>query len=361
MIYSNLIANQNIINNLNNYIYNNKIPNAFLFYGPEGTGKFGHALEFCATLLCTNKYENKSACGECISCNKIKNNIHENIKYIYPISSSKTNENSDTIQDRIQIDSKSPYIDLKFTKNNSIPISSIRDIKKSLSLSNINNDYQIHLIIESEKLCFPRQESANALLKILEEPTENNLFILLSSNHAKIIDTIKSRSTQIYFPKIKIDAIENYLSSTVQQAKKEDCNEIANLCNGNIIEAKKLIDDYSALKLDLNKLIKIIYNNEFSSWIKFTDRNKKIDTQLNLLKLFFLDIILMKNNNKNHIKLNSFLDIITKYISKFPNVDYEKIINDIDMFHTNKSKNVYLPLSLMDLFINIQSSLNKKY
>ena len=72
MIYSNLIANQNIINNLNNYIYNNKIPNAFLFYGPEGTGKFGHALEFCATLLCTNKYENKSACGECISCNKIK-------------------------------------------------------------------------------------------------------------------------------------------------------------------------------------------------------------------------------------------------------------------------------------------------
>ena len=358
MIYSNLIINKKINNNLNNYIVNKKIPNAFLFHGNEGSGKLGHALEFCASLLCSNKQNSISACSTCSSCNKIKNNIHENIKYIYPQSTTDS-QNHDLITEKIKNGHIFPYFDLKFEKKISIPISSIRAIKKDLSLSNINDEYQIHFILEAEKLCFPKQESANALLKILEEPSDNNLFILISSNYSKIIDTIKSRTTQIYFPKLESIKISKYLENLCN-LPLDECEEISNLSSGNIIEAKKIINNYASIKDELKKILKIIYNNEFSSWVNLNSKKNKSFLYLDLLKLFFLDIILIKNKNHNQINFKSFDATIEKFLLKFPNANYQNIINFIDSFFNNKSKNAYLPLSLIDLFINIQSSLNNE-
>ena len=64
------------------------------------------------------------------------------------------------------------------------------------------NEYMIHMIFEAEKLCDPKIEPGNALLKILEEPPKNNIFILVTSKKNKILDTILSRCCDFYFPKL---------------------------------------------------------------------------------------------------------------------------------------------------------------
>ena len=99
-----------------------------------------------------------------------------------------------------------------------------------MSLSNHNNQWNIYIIMDAEKLCVPRQEAANALLKILEEPHENNLFILLTSNIGQMLDTISSRCTKVFFPKIRKEAIEQYLKEQ-NQIFDERSNFISSICN----------------------------------------------------------------------------------------------------------------------------------
>ena len=110
---------------------------------------------------------------------KIKKNLHENINYILPLPRNKTISKNDSalkaltqsdienIHDKIKSKLRKPYYDITLDKANTILINSIRDIKKKINLSNYNNQYNIYIILDAEKLCYPRTESANSLLKIL--------------------------------------------------------------------------------------------------------------------------------------------------------------------------------------------------
>ena len=84
MLYSNLIYNQSIISQFKNCINTNSIPNAFIFYGNEGVGKFGHAIELSYMILSQNIDD------EANTLNKIKKNLHENINYILPLPKKRT-------------------------------------------------------------------------------------------------------------------------------------------------------------------------------------------------------------------------------------------------------------------------------
>ena len=89
MIFNNLIINEKKFSQLNNYILSKNIPNGFLFYGNKGSGKFGHAIEFAAALLCKES-KNLNACSKCNSCKKVKLNQHEGIHFILPLPKSNT-------------------------------------------------------------------------------------------------------------------------------------------------------------------------------------------------------------------------------------------------------------------------------
>ena len=248
MIYNDLITHNKILSYLQSTIKNNTIPNAFLFYGNKGIGKIAYAIEFSASLLCLNPTDNWS-CGQCNSCMKIKNNQHENINYILPTRNKNNNKNDtslgkeeiDLIQNNMAEKLKNPYHDISDKKIQSIPIKSIREIRKKISLGSLTNSYNINIITDAEKLCFPRQEAANALLKILEEPHEKNLFILCTSNFSKIIDTISSRCIKLHFSNLDSRSMESYLIEKYNiNQKKADI--ISNISNGDMIFANEISD-----------------------------------------------------------------------------------------------------------------------
>ena len=361
MIYNNLIYNNKIINSFKQSIKSNRISNSFLFYGYNGVGKIGHALEFSGAILCKESINN-TACGNCISCKKIKINQHESIKYIYPIPakiSAASNKQIEKNKQNLTDIAKNPYIDFYNNTANNILINSIREIKKEIILSTINNNYQIYIILEAEKLCFPKQESANALLKILEEPNKKYIFILITSEYSKIIDTIKSRCTQIYFPKLKLKDINRYLIDTLHMSNNES-KEISTISNGNMILANLLFQNYRVLIIELSEILDNMWNSNINKLHQYfnklkNDNNKNV--LLNLLEVFFMDIISIMNGN-NIIKLSSKLTLMYSFIKKFPNANWEKIIESIQIY-TN-DLNVYPSLLSLSFTIEVNRSLRGK-
>ncbi len=157
----------------------NTLPHALLLRGRAGVGKFAFATELAHTLLC--QQPQATACGTCASCLWLKEETHPDFKLITPEDDS----NSDKPTKK------------KTTKKTQISVDQIRQLYDYLSLSTHQvAGYRIILISPAEAL---NLASANALLKMLEEPPANTLFILVASQPQRLLPTIISRCQVIDF------------------------------------------------------------------------------------------------------------------------------------------------------------------
>ena len=363
MIYSNLILNNEIRDKINSFYLNNRLPNAFIFHGIEGIGKEAHAIEFFAFINCEKKLVNE-ACGICPSCKKTAILQHEFLNIITPLPKSKSaNKNNNPIDcltekerngllEQFSKKSNNPYYKIKMDKANTILISSIKHIKKNINLSISNNNIMVHLIFEAEKLCFPNQEAANSLLKILEEPKKDNLFILITSDINKIIDTILSRCTQIYFPEIKQSLIKSKLQEE-KNIKNENAEIISKISFGNIREAYSMADSFDKDIKIIQKLIMAIIENDIKSWNSMFNYNnkEKIQKTLNLLIIIFRDISFYFQDSK--LCFSNFEDLYKKFINCYPIDNYRNSIKIINNANDYILRNGNLRLITLSLFFEL--------
>lgn len=157
---------------LKNILNSKTCPHAFIFYGPEDVGKYEIAIKVAKYLNCKNKKDN-NFCDKCDQCRMINNLIHPDL-----------------------------YIVEKLQNKKEIVESQIGDTKTEGSLifnltnSKLASDYKICII---KDIHFLNKFAANNLLKILEEPPENTIIILTTSNLNEVLETIKSRCSIINF------------------------------------------------------------------------------------------------------------------------------------------------------------------
>jgi len=152
---------------------NNKLPHALIFKGKEGIGKHVFAMTFAKSYLCQTQLPNYLPCEACPSCNWFPDS-HPDFKHIAPIDS-EDDESSKR----------------KTVRKKNIAIHQIRELSEYLELSaHQEKGKRIVLIEPADSL---NQSASNALLKILEEPPENTLFILVTSQAQRLIATIRSR------------------------------------------------------------------------------------------------------------------------------------------------------------------------
>ena len=253
-----------------------------------------------------------------------------------------------------------PYFKIKLEGANRIILNSIKEIKKTISLSIPQNKIRVFLILNAEKLCFPSQESANALLKILEEPKENNLFILVTSEINKIIPTIKSRCTKIYFNNLKSKQIENCLINlNISNAKI-----ISKIADGNIYYALKIKDSITLIISSIEKMLSAITSFDIDKWNnEFQNKNKdEIIDNLKVLNLFFRDLKLVKENNDfNFIIFNKFESFYLKLFKKFKKINLSHIIKNIENTQNYINMNGYAKLMISGLFIEITKDFKNKH
>ena len=192
MLFKEIIGQELIKAKLIDTVKNKRISHAQLFLGPEGCGKLALAIAYAQYINCENKQENDS-CGVCDSCNKFNKLIHPDLHFIFPNSTTKNVKEKNHSQLFINefrelLIEKNYYLTLNDwynklgieNKQGIINTLDCANINKILSLKSYESEYTVIIIWMIEKLFY---SAAPKILKILEEPPDKTLFILISEDH----------------------------------------------------------------------------------------------------------------------------------------------------------------------------------
>jgi len=375
MITTNLLLNKKNWNRLVHSWKTGKLPHALLFHGPAGTGKEGHALELAGLLNCTAS-ENDEPCGICPSCKKTKSFQHGSVKLILPLPRGKIKSSDDPITkafsdsllkeylEMLKEKEADPYYSIRVPGANTILINSIRDLKHDVSLSTINNEWRVILIFQAEKLCIPSPEAAHALLKVLEEPPERTLFILVSSQPGAILDTIHSRCQSFYFPPISTQVLEEQLQES--GADMVQAAVMARISGGNVGLSRELMQNSTDLMEKLYTFLNACFSNDPAVWEKCIDTTSRLKTKdisqmeqlFRCAVLFFRDLLYYSaTNSDDEIIYKNQMSKIDKLSKSHPEADWHSCIQHIENTQNYISRNGYLPLQIICMILDIQKSL----
>lgn len=235
-------------NSLRNYFskitLEDRVPHALLMVGPEGAGQLSLALEWCKMLFCKES-EDGQYCGECKSCQKISEYVHPDIHFSFPVVKHEKFKREETtsvhfLNEWRQFMRDNIYGNLNdwlnsidaLNKNANINVAECHRIIHNLGLKSYEGSYKIQIIWHAESL----MKEGNRLLKLIEEPAEKTIIILLANNINSILNTIQSRCQILRVPAFTDEEVKNFLAERYGLSDGE-LNEISYLSEGNLRKA----------------------------------------------------------------------------------------------------------------------------
>jgi len=264
MQFKDVVGNKQIKKALIHEVTAGRVSHAQMLLGPEGSGKLSLAIAFAQYLFCDNP-DKKDSCGVCPNCQKVQGLVHPDLHFVFPVVASKTNKvgsSIDRIKEWNELIQKQPYFNLnqwqehldEMGKNAAIGVEESRQILKRLALKSYSGKYKIMIIWLPERM---NAQSANKLLKLLEEPPEKTIFLLVSDSAEKILPTILSRTQIIRVPSLGVDEITKYLTSTYK-VNKSVAESAAGLSQGNISEAIETLQGSKSQHLFFDLFVKMM-------------------------------------------------------------------------------------------------------
>ena len=224
-----------------------RVSHAQLFYGPEGNGKLALAIAYSQLLNCQDPIRGEGevvdSCGVCPSCRQHQKLIHPDLHFVYPIATtrkvSKRPQSKDFLEDwRSLLIENNGHITLQEwydkigmeNKQGIINADDCNDIIKTLGYKSYESEYKVMIIWMAEKLYYA---AAPKLLKILEEPPDKTLFILVSEDPDSVIATIRSRTLLVRIPKFHEKDIARYLVDNTG-IDEDHAHRMARISAGNL-------------------------------------------------------------------------------------------------------------------------------
>ena len=349
---------------------NERLAHAYLISGEEGLGAEELAIEMSKFVLCLRPDKaNSEPCQTCANCKRISSFQHPDVHYYFPVL--KSTEDSDILA-MLEDKSEDLYSKVKVA-GGSLHIgdpenperNSIRGLLREIGLRSYEGNIKIFIVTYVEEM---NQESANALLKILEEPPPQTLYFLTTSQFQALLPTIISRCQLVKLQKIRPDQIENSLLKT-HNIESADARIIAKLANGNYSTALQLLsgDLKNKREFMIQYLIGIV-GPRSSSVAEAVDtllaENKKdkafVLDILSIMSTWFQDAFYMSHLKEDSAILNSLvinhdkLERIEKFIRNFPRVNVDLAVAEIEKAVDLISRNIYLNLILINLGLNLR-------
>ncbi len=224
-----------------------RVPHAIMLVGPPGNGKLGIALAFAQYLNCRDKTENDS-CGVCSSCLKFKKLIHPDLHFTIPViktSAISKPTSSDYLAKWRSYFLANPYpiyerwnqLIAEENKQGMIYVDEAAEIIQKLNRKSYEADYKVSLIWLPETM---HLTCANKILKVLEEPPANTLFILVTEEEQRLISTIRSRCQTIRIPRIDEQDLAQALTNHPELGENNPA-VVARMANGNYILAEEML------------------------------------------------------------------------------------------------------------------------
>lgn len=378
MKFADITGHEEIKERLIRSVKENRVSHAQLFLGAEGSGTLALAIAYAQYVNCKNKTENDS-CGVCPSCIKISKLIHPDLHFVYPIAATKEHPkkpiSKEFLKEWRSIVLENPYFNIFDwyehigieNKQGIINADDCNDIIKQLGLKTYESEYKIMIVWMVEKLF---HSAAPKLLKILEEPPARTLFILVSENQDQILNTILSRTQLVKFKTLSDEQVKNVLLNKYN-CNEKDATTIANIADGNLNQATKLIGNTLAENQSFqsfvtwmrqcyaHKIIDIVKTvNEFASYGRERQKNF-LSYSLRLIR----HSLMMNLQSDSLVKLNQpERDFATKFSPFIHNGNIIQINQELQeaVFHIERNVNpklVFMDLSLkMSKLLRISST-----
>lgn len=343
------------------------LAHAQLFHGNEGSANLTIALALATYLNCQNRQSNDS-CGYCASCNKMQKMAHPDLKFIYPTAGGKKVLSASFIEQWRMFVNTQPYanlsdwLELVELKQGNIPVEEARQLIQDLSMKSYEGGYKIVFIWQAEYL---HSTTANALLKILEEPPEKTLFFLIINSSERLLTTIISRTQRLWVSDFTDEEIQDYLLKS-RTMTPERAKEVAFLSQNNLRKAINILGSSSqsnhelfadwmrkAFRAKIDELI--LMSNDFDKLAK--------ETQKSIFEYgitMFREIFLYANNGEELMRLEGNELIFVQRFSEAVNLNnLEKISNLLGEASYHIERNGRAKIIFLDLSIALAKLLRK--
>lgn len=326
MQFSQVTADNQTKQRLKELVQKNRLSHALLFLGREGSGALPLAIAFAQYVLCekVNAKPDKNvislfgeeetaqnpewledSCGQCSSCIKANQLIHPDLHFSYPALKRDSNHkqvlSTDYITEWREFIQKFPYnnaadwidflkensrqkIDSPANKQGNITVFECDDISHKLSLKSFESDYKILIMWMPEFL----GKEGNKLLKLIEEPPPDTLFIFVAEDESAILPTILSRTQLVKIPSLSNEEIKEALIKNYQLTP-EKATEVASISEGNFREALLMLQaPQEDLQAQVREWLNVILKNNVTSQLKWLDEINKLgrEKQKQFLKYF---------------------------------------------------------------------------
>lgn len=246
MKFSEVIGNRNAIARIRRMIDSDTLPHALLLHGDAGVPKLALALAATQYLHCTNRHDGDS-CGACPNCLQMQSHNHADTFFSFPFINKKTGGSNcddfitewNEFIDESPVESYERWLELIKNENSQpqILVKESDNILRKMSLTAMSSRYKVLVMWLPEKL---GRDTANKLLKLIEEPAEDCKFILVSDDARSILPTIFSRTQRIELLKPSTDEIARYLMG--RYGIDEDSARVAaSGADGNVSQAERSI------------------------------------------------------------------------------------------------------------------------
>ncbi|MGN1211854.1 MAG: ATP-binding protein [Candidatus Cryptobacteroides sp.] len=252
MKFADIPGNEDVKKALVSMADTGRVAHALLFYENEGCGALPLALAYFSYLNCRNR-KGGDSCGECPSCRKIAKLIHPDLHFVYPVSagskvpaSEKPTSDSYLKYWRELVLSNPYFLENELYeaigiegKSGNISVAESKAILDSLSLTSVEDGYKAVLVWLPEKM---NAEAANRLLKIVEEPPEDTLFLFVTHAPEKVLQTIFSRCLSIRVMPLSKEDVAGELTGRFGVTPEEALVQ-ASVSGGSIGQALHLLGD----------------------------------------------------------------------------------------------------------------------
>lgn len=375
-LFDNLATQNNVWKRILMAQHNGRVGSAYLFHGPHGAGKEGYALLFSALLNCRHPVD--LPCGNCPSCTKFRYLQHPNISFLVPFPRDRDIDKDDPplkalsdntlslLKDLMARKAGDPYTKISLPRAGTILLNSVRELREKIYLKAVERGRKFVLIFDAHTLMTQQGESANALLKIIEEPPDNTTFILCTEYPERLAETIRSRCQGVYFPSLSEDILSSYLVDRMNQDEPR-ARLIAHLSQGNARLARSLVqedlDDLDSLVGKLVAWLTRATDDGYRSFVAhalsvYRAAPQELSLHFQLLSTFFRDAYYFQTlNGGAQLILVRLEDEIKRVCDRFPGADFSRIVSAIELCMDSLSRNYQANLVFMNLLLDIRKGL----
>lgn len=375
-MWSNIIGQGRVQEILKNIFRSDKISHSYIFFGNEGTGKDATAIEFAKLINCDNPIDGVEACDKCKTCFEINLLKSPLLKYIIalPTGKNETDEDKSPLEkldkedfvnylNEISQKADDKYYKVCLPKANDIRISSIRQIKREIYMTGKDGKKKIFIISNCDMM---NQQSANAILKILEEPPKNSIIILTTSRLNSLFPTIIGRCHKIRFDNLKKEDVVYYINKKYKDISSDKVELYAEFAEGSISKCNEIIEkNFLELRDKVLDFLSSIASNQHLKLGRDIDfivgkkEKERVKQFLILLIVWFRDIIYKSLGNDSLVVNLDKIDRVERFVSNFESQNYE-IINCVEEAIRDLESNIFLDLLLYNLSYKLKFYIKKK-